>query len=480
MSKKKKSSRRPPSTSTPPPSSVMPSLPPVSPDEARQLFALLNEVTPTPPPVGELQFEEPSSLAPVVFFDAQDAKREPPSSRSANDKPADLGPHEPPAPYRASRTKVSVLDTKKRSLFETPPESEEERFDRETAALARDSTVKAEPTTVMRGVLLDGEAWGLAKDHSDDPYDRSKGESEHAKGEEPWAKQGVDRAAQGVEDAAKQGAPDRQEPVEDQPREARDQAKSEDQRPGKKRERDEGKPQPRSHGAHDEVLHDEFFRQGERVSADHIREHDHVNGDRPSRASELPIVPSRKLDPAVIERRKKFRRMAAYILIPAAAIVAVALAKVALSSGDKASSATPSPTVTADTAAPPQTIAPATTTAAPAIPTPPAPSSEPPPASASAAPADSVPPVVDAATEVDVRALKKQAYKLLNQGKIKDALVAAQAVLDADPSDADLYLYVGTALEELGRRPEAIKVYSRCVHEATKGPKNDCRSAGGK
>lgn len=222
-----------------------------------------------------------------------------------------------------------------------------------------------------------------------------------------------------------------------------------------------------------------------------------VNDDRPSQVSDAPVTRNLAADPAIVARRARLRRIVAYVLLPAAVVAVIAGAKLASNTDATASSASGNTTVSA-----PATLRPLTTnasrTATPATTRPPVPeipvpvasvsatpepsasvaaAPEDAPAAASSAPAQEEPPAEAAA---DVAALKKQALKLLNQGKMREALPVAQSALAADPSDANLYLYVGSALEELGRRKEAIEVYSRCVHEATKGPKYECRAVGGK
>jgi colicin import membrane protein len=48
--------------------------------------------------------------------------------------------------------------------------------------------------------------------------------------------------------------------------------------------------------------------------------------------------------------------------------------------------------------------------------------------------------------------------------------------VEADPTDANAYLYWGTALMELGKHKEAKGVFARCVETATRGPRHECRA----
>ena len=79
----------------------------------------------------------------------------------------------------------------------------------------------------------------------------------------------------------------------------------------------------------------------------------------------------------------------------------------------------------------------------------------------------------------DVKALKKEAENLLNRGRNKDAAEKAREALALDPADADLYLYLGSALQSSGHWKEGVEAYCDCVRNATKGQVNECRAMGG-
>jgi hypothetical protein len=108
-----------------------------------------------------------------------------------------------------------------------------------------------------------------------------------------------------------------------------------------------------------------------------------------------------------------------------------------------------------------------------------------PSAAASAAPAASAAAAASGAAEgaaaegpkdpEQAKALTKSALAMLERGNNKGAIETAEASVAADPTDAAAYLYWGTALMEIGKQGEAKKVFARCVAEATRGPKNDCR-----
>ncbi|MCS6898866.1 MAG: tetratricopeptide repeat protein [Myxococcales bacterium] len=73
------------------------------------------------------------------------------------------------------------------------------------------------------------------------------------------------------------------------------------------------------------------------------------------------------------------------------------------------------------------------------------------------------------------KALTKQALRLLEQGSYKGAIEKASASVEADPTDANAYLYWGTALMSLGKMKEAKEIFTRCTEKATRGPTNECR-----
>lgn len=79
----------------------------------------------------------------------------------------------------------------------------------------------------------------------------------------------------------------------------------------------------------------------------------------------------------------------------------------------------------------------------------------------------------------DAASLKKETLNLLNRGKNKDAVEKAREAIAADPADALSYLYLGSALQDLGKWKEGVDAYSECVRTATKGPVHECHQMGG-
>ncbi len=73
-------------------------------------------------------------------------------------------------------------------------------------------------------------------------------------------------------------------------------------------------------------------------------------------------------------------------------------------------------------------------------------------------------------------ALREQALELLKRSRNPEAMNAARAALDADPTDAMPYLMLGSALQETGHWKEAHHTYELCLKSATKGMVDECRA----
>lgn len=70
--------------------------------------------------------------------------------------------------------------------------------------------------------------------------------------------------------------------------------------------------------------------------------------------------------------------------------------------------------------------------------------------------------------------LARQALGQLEAGNFKGAIEKAALAIEADPTDANAYMYLGTALLEQGKRKESKEVFAKCAETATKGPKAEC------
>jgi hypothetical protein len=100
--------------------------------------------------------------------------------------------------------------------------------------------------------------------------------------------------------------------------------------------------------------------------------------------------------------------------------------------------------------------------------------------SATVAAAPSAPPAGSASPVSAVADPKREAQKLMNRGRMRDGIPFARAAIDRDPGDAESYLLLGAALQDTGQWKEAVATFSRCVHEASRGPTGECRALGGR
>jgi Tfp pilus assembly protein PilF len=73
-------------------------------------------------------------------------------------------------------------------------------------------------------------------------------------------------------------------------------------------------------------------------------------------------------------------------------------------------------------------------------------------------------------------ALRDRALELLKKSKNPEAMDAASAALEADPTDAMPYLVLGSALQDAGHWREAHRTYELCVKNATRGMVGECRA----
>jgi hypothetical protein len=76
--------------------------------------------------------------------------------------------------------------------------------------------------------------------------------------------------------------------------------------------------------------------------------------------------------------------------------------------------------------------------------------------------------------------LREQTLATLSAGRPAEALVWAQAFVDAEPDNALSYLCVGAAFQDLGRPQEARQAYDQCVRHAKRGDATECYNLGGR
>jgi hypothetical protein len=111
----------------------------------------------------------------------------------------------------------------------------------------------------------------------------------------------------------------------------------------------------------------------------------------------------------------------------------------------------------------------------------PAPAAEPTAApQAMVEPAPAVQPAAAPAAPAATPATKAEARRLIEHGKMRDGVTVARAAIASDPADAETYLLLGAALQELGQWKESMSVFATCSDRATKGPSQECRALRGR
>jgi hypothetical protein len=191
--------------------------------------------------------------------------------------------------------------------------------------------------------------------------------------------------------------------------------------------------------------------------------------------------PPSEVNPAALARRARLRRIVGAV-VGFAGVVAVAAVGKAIFV--KPSQHAPQPVAAVTAPAPTKQEAPPEAKPAPAPEAKPAPAPEAKPAEPAAAdtakPAEPKPEEKAALDAADIAKLKKEALSYLNQGRYKQAIETARAAIAADPDDAMMYLYLGSALQDSGKWKEGIEAYSDCVRTAKKGPVHECAAMGGR
>jgi hypothetical protein len=80
------------------------------------------------------------------------------------------------------------------------------------------------------------------------------------------------------------------------------------------------------------------------------------------------------------------------------------------------------------------------------------------------------------ADPAEARADKKSAQHALDRGDAVTAIDAARRSVEGDPSDAETWLILGAAYMQRGSYRDARESFASCVHDATHGPKSECRA----
>ena len=376
----------------------------------------------------------PTASGPLSEAPASSLSKTPPPVASSDGQEAS-----------STKPKASPSPSKQRSFFDMPEEHKADESERSSGQ----------------------------QESSADPTDDAKQEPAGLKEQDPRPEPGKDGGADPEPGTSQDEVAEAKDDGEDEPKDRKGDADAEDD------------------AAEYDRLHDDFFRKGEEVEKQHMALA-HAEPSRLEDTGQTHLVAVRSAKDAA-DRRRKMRRVVGYVLAPAVLIAAIAGVK-SYKNGGGAAAGSNRPV--------------ATVTVRPAL------------APSSAGPVASVPVAVaaedageDAAEEAAVQMAdaslevsavegdaaaqepeagaastpepvavvpdgvdaRKEALKALEQGKWARAAEMAQAAISAHPDDATLYLYQGTALQEMGRRGDAKAVFQKCVEQAKRGPIHECR-----
>ncbi|MGH7285942.1 MAG: hypothetical protein ACRELY_30860 [Polyangiaceae bacterium] len=70
---------------------------------------------------------------------------------------------------------------------------------------------------------------------------------------------------------------------------------------------------------------------------------------------------------------------------------------------------------------------------------------------------------------------KKDASRLLERGKTKDAIAAGERSVALDPTDGEAWLVLGAAYQQIGKNTDAHRCFTSCIKEGKHGPISECR-----
>jgi len=174
--------------------------------------------------------------------------------------------------------------------------------------------------------------------------------------------------------------------------------------------------------------------------------------------------------PVSPEHRQKLQRyvkatVAACVVLCVAAIGRVGLSRVL--AAHEADAPTTLAAAHAPDVSPPPSLAVAPPVAAPVAAAPPV---------AVAAPAPVTPAAPPAAAPKTGLQERESARRSLERGKLRDAIDAGERATTLDPTDAESWLILGAAHQELGHGGAARTAFRACVKSANRGPVRECRA----
>jgi hypothetical protein len=73
-------------------------------------------------------------------------------------------------------------------------------------------------------------------------------------------------------------------------------------------------------------------------------------------------------------------------------------------------------------------------------------------------------------------AARHDAQRAIDRGDMAHAIEASQRSIDLDRTDAEAWLILGAAYLQKGAYREAREAFTTCTHEATRGPRGECRA----
>ena len=71
---------------------------------------------------------------------------------------------------------------------------------------------------------------------------------------------------------------------------------------------------------------------------------------------------------------------------------------------------------------------------------------------------------------------REAARRSLERGKTRDAIAAAERSVALDGTDAEAWLILGAAKQEIGHGGEALSAFRSCAKSAKRGPVRECRA----
>ncbi len=187
--------------------------------------------------------------------------------------------------------------------------------------------------------------------------------------------------------------------------------------------------------------------------------------------------------PGAQRRRERYARFVRWVVVAGVAVLTAGLVRVAIAKREYQPVQRPAavaPAKAEPVAVDPPAVAPqaAQLTGNPAAEAPPATAEQ-----ASAQPdapkaaEESAASTASAPTEAnpeEAKKAKKESQHLLEIGKAKDSIEAGERAVALDPTDAESWLILGAAYQQIGKLADARRCFKSCLTLGTHGPKGEC------